>query len=98
MTVCLNSAITKVLVLLLFTVTVLSCEQNKEGIQIGEISSVRVDPPSATVVTRPGAPAELSFSAYATFYNGEEVPIDLVSWSSSNMSAGDVDEEGISDG
>ena len=94
MTVCINSAISKVLVLLLFTVTVLSCEQNKEGIQIGEISSVRVDPPSATVVTRPGAPAELSFSAYATLYNGEEVPIDLVSWSSSNMSAGDVDEEG----
>ena len=94
MTVFVKSAFIRVCLLLLVTPSLFSCEQNKEGIQFGEISSVRVDPPSATVVTRPGTPVELSFSAYATLYNGEEVPIDLVSWSSSNMSAGDVDEEG----
>jgi hypothetical protein len=58
------------------------------------VLSVRVEPDTLTLDTRIGAPAAAQFVAYATFADGEESPIDLVSWASSSPSAGALDTDG----
>jgi hypothetical protein len=58
------------------------------------VLSVRIEPDTLTLDTRLGAPATAQFVAYATFADGEESPIDLVSWASSSPSAGELDTDG----
>jgi WD40 repeat protein len=74
----------------------LSCDPdpNQDAIT-SEVASLRVEPASMDLETTAGVPAEAQFEALATFDNGEEAPIDLVSWSVSNNSAGDVDDDGF---
>jgi hypothetical protein len=60
-----------------------------------DIEEIRVEPESLELVSRPGISAEAEFSAVAKLYTGEEVQMDLISWESSNLSAGSVDEFGV---
>ena len=74
----------------------LGCEQRTGGTGLpdGDVQSIRVEPAEVVLRPRTGSPEAVEFTAYATFPGGEEVPIDLVSWSSSNLSAGDIDSRG----
>lgn len=74
--------------------SLLSCGSKNQGVVMGDITNVRVEPSEITVITRPNQPAETDFVAYATLTDGEEIAIDLVSWTVSNFSAGEVDEDG----
>ncbi len=60
-----------------------------------EVVSVRVEPESLELSTTVGEPATASFEAWATFDDGTERAINLVSWSVSNASAGDVTGDGV---
>lgn len=64
------------------------------GLPLGDVEALRVEPATVVLAPRTGAPQEQQFKAIATFPGGEEAEIDLVSWSSSNLSAGDIDSEG----
>jgi hypothetical protein len=74
----------------------LACNQRATGtgLPAGDVQSIRVEPAEAVLRPRTDSPRELTFTAYATFPGGEEVPIDLVSWASSNLSAGDINSNG----
>jgi len=65
------------------------------GLPSGDVESLRIEPAEVVLRPRTGTPQSVDFTAYATFPGGEEVPIDLVSWSSSNLSAGDIDSDGV---
>jgi TolB protein len=59
------------------------------------VVSLRVEPAELELSTRLGAPETADFTAYATFADGTESPLEeLVSWSSSSPSAGSIDDEG----
>jgi hypothetical protein len=59
------------------------------------VTSVRVEPDALALETRLGAPATATFTAFATFADGTESELELVSWASSSPSAGAVDRDGV---
>lgn len=70
------------------------------GCSSGEISpddikNIRVEPSELVISTSPGVPNTEEFIAYATLKNDDEIIMDLISWESSNLSAGSIDTEGI---
>jgi hypothetical protein len=74
----------------------LSCGGGDEtGLPFGDVVSIEVKPAEVNLAVRTGAPLTQTFTAIATFPDGQTAPIDLVSWTSSNLSAGDVDSRGI---
>lgn len=73
----------------------LACNGGGSGGAQSDVVSLRIDPDSASLVTRPGQGASLHLVALATFEDGGEEPLDLVSWESSNVSAGEVDSTGL---
>ena len=60
-----------------------------------DIESLVVEPSEITLATRPELAVEQEFAAYAKLSDDELVRLDLISWESSNMSAGIIDDEGI---
>ena len=60
-----------------------------------DIESLVVDPSEIILETRPELAVEQEFAAYAKLADDELVRLDLISWSSSNMSAGSIDDDGI---
>lgn len=80
--------------LLLLPACVLACGKQGDALLATDVREVRVEPEGAELVVRPGEPAELDFTAWATFKDGSVAELDLVSWSSSNLSAGDIDSLG----
>jgi len=61
----------------------------------GAVMTIKVEPAEITAQVRPGEPAEVGFTALATYSSGEEVPLSLVSWSTSNLSSGEIDSGGV---
>lgn len=82
--------------ILLMATLSFGCEERTAGTGLpsGDVQSIRVEPAEVVLRPRTGTAEAVTFTAYATFPGGEEVPIDLVSWSSSNLSAGDIDSNG----
>lgn len=72
----------------------LACTGGANGPATSDVVSLRLEPDSAELRVSTGAPATVDFEAYATFFDGSEGPIDLVSWTSSNLSAGEIDDAG----
>lgn len=64
------------------------------SVALSDVESLRVEPAEIALTTTDGQPATTTFTAIATLKDGEEFPLDLVSWSSSNLSAGNIDSEG----
>ena len=60
----------------------------------GDVASLRVEPSEVELDTRSGQPVEQAFTAIATFSDGTEDELPLVSWELSNASAGTVDSRG----
>lgn len=69
-------------------------EPGGPGVLASPVSALRVEPAELALETRLGAPATADFTAYATFEDGTETAIELVSWASSSPSAGTIDEAG----
>ncbi len=61
----------------------------------GDVTAIRVEPDEVTVEVSDGSPAEIAFSAVAVFADGEEGPLDLVSWSHTNLSVGEMSPSGV---
>lgn len=59
-----------------------------------ELVSVRVEPEVLTLESGPGGGADADFVAWGTYEDGEERPLDVVSWSLSNPTAGVLDADG----
>ena len=59
-----------------------------------DVISMRIEPETATIYTEADNPAEFQFRAMATFKNGDEREIDLVTWSLSNLSVGEIESDG----
>ena len=78
----------------LLSLLLLSCSGNPDGLAIGDITSLRVEPAELSLVTRPDQPAEAEFVSIATMKDGDEFEMDLISWSLSNLSTGEIDEDG----
>jgi hypothetical protein len=76
------------------SILLLGCGSGGLSVEPSNIASLRVEPDALQLVTGDGEPATASFSAIATLKDGVEVPLDLVAWSSSNLSAGNIDPEG----
>ena len=68
--------------------------QKEEGAVQSDLVALRVEPASITIETDGEAPGVVEFVAFATTETGEEVETDMVSWSVSNLSAGEVDISG----
>ena len=77
-----------------FLGTLLGCGAGGTGLVMGDITSLRVEPAELTLLTSPNNPAQTDFVAYATMSDGTEVEMDLLSWTVSNLSAGEIDEDG----
>lgn len=60
-----------------------------------EVLEIRIEPKRVNLVTNLDEPATVQLTAIATMKDGTEVETDMVSWTSSNHSAGDVDEDGM---
>jgi hypothetical protein len=60
-----------------------------------EVSSIRIEPKRVGLVTNSDEPAVVQLTAIATLKDGTEAPTRMVSWTSSNHSAGSVDEDGL---
>ena len=58
-----------------------------------DVESIRIEPSTITLSTDGTTPATVRFVAYATTEEGEEVETDMVSWSVSNLSAGEINLE-----
>ncbi len=74
----------------------LSCGPEDQAATLGgDVIELRIEPESLVVEVSPDQPLDLEFVAYATFKDGREEPLELVTWASSNLSAGDIDSAGI---
>lgn len=60
----------------------------------GDVVGLRIEPDTLELSTRAGEPAAQTFAAVATFGDGEEGALDLVSWELSNASVGTIDSRG----
>jgi len=60
-----------------------------------EVVAIRIEPKRASLVTNTDEPAEVQLRAIATLVDGTEAETDMVSWTSSNHSAGEVDTAGL---
>ena len=65
-----------------------------KGGLLSDVVSLRIDPEVKTLYTSEGEPAEFDYSAIATFKDGSEREIDLVSWSLTNLSVGEIESDG----
>jgi hypothetical protein len=61
---------------------------------LSDVVSVTVEPDELALTTREGEPGTATFSATAEMKDGTRLPLELVSWSSSNLSAGSIDADG----
>jgi hypothetical protein len=59
-----------------------------------DVVALRVEPASVSLKVGETEPAGQQFTAWATFDDGAEGPIELVAWEVSNNSAGTIDEDG----
>jgi hypothetical protein len=60
-----------------------------------DVTEIRIEPKRTELVTNTDAPATVQLTAYATMKDGTEAATGMVSWTSSNHSAGKVDEDGL---
>lgn len=83
--------------LLLQTCLLLACDGagSSGSVDATTVASLRIDPTELSLVTQAGAPATATFTAWATFDDGHEEALALVSWDSSSTSAGTVDASGV---
>ncbi len=58
------------------------------------MKALRVEPAEVALDTREGEPGLADFTAIATFDDDTEGPLDLVAWSVTSVSAGDIDQSG----
>ena len=65
-------------------------EGDAEPVFESDVESIRIEPATITISTDGTTPATVRFTAYATTDEGEEVETDMVSWSVSNLSAGEI--------
>jgi len=72
----------------------LSCG-GRVNIDPEDIVKIRVEPNNIELYTSLDSPAEMDFVAYAVLDNDKEYRLDLISWESSNLSAGSLDENGL---
>ena len=79
--------------LLLLTGLALGCA-DKGGL-VSDVVAIRIDPETKTLYTSEDDPAEHQFAAIATFKDGSQREIDLVSWSLSNLSVGEIESDGF---
>lgn len=71
------------------------CGTPSNGVVHGaDVVSLRIEPASVDLRAEADAPAEQAFTAIATFGDGEEGELDLVSWELSNASVGALDSRG----
>ena len=81
---------------LLVSALFLSACKGGDGLTASDIEGIRVEPESVTLTVTDGAPAQAEFVAWAQLKDdGGEVPLSLVSWESSNLSAGSIDADGV---
>ena len=84
---------------LLFWLSMGCATQNTKGgdeepVFDSDVVSIRIEPATVTLSTDGTTPATQRFVAYATTDSGEEVETDMVSWSVSNLSAGEINSRG----
>jgi hypothetical protein len=60
-----------------------------------QVLSIRIEPKRVSLVTNTDEPAAVQLRAYATMPDGTESETDMVSWTSSNHSAGNVSSSGM---
>jgi hypothetical protein len=73
----------------------LACDGFGGGTSPTDVVAVTVEPAQATLVVTDGVFEQVQFSAQAELRNGDVLPLELVSWASSNLSAGQVDADGL---
>ena len=78
---------------LLFLLAGLGCT-DKGGL-VSDVIALRISPETKTIYTEEGSPGEYQFAAVATFKDGSEREIDLVTWSLSNLSVGEIESDGM---
>jgi dipeptidyl aminopeptidase/acylaminoacyl peptidase len=75
-------------------VLLMACNGGAGGVTDSNIAAIRVEPEVLELTVTDGEPGEAQFSAFAELLSGEEVPLDLVSWSISNLSSGTITSDG----
>jgi WD40 repeat protein len=68
--------------------------EDDEPIIQSDVESIRVEPETVTLSTDGTIAGSVRFTAFATTDSGDEVETDMVSWSVSNLSAGDINSRG----
>lgn len=61
---------------------------------LSDVAAITVEPAELELIARDGEPATATFVAVAEMKDGSSLELDLVSWSSSNLSAGSIDSDG----
>ncbi len=73
-----------------------ACSQGFATDEIPKPVTIEVEPTDVFVVSGPGGGTPLELGAWATYETGEVVDVsDVVEWSVSNRSAGDISAEGV---
>ena len=71
-----------------------ACGIDSSNLETSDLDSLRIEPSELRLETELGSPAEAQLSAILVLNDGTEIELGEASWSSSNSSAGDVDEDG----
>lgn len=66
-----------------------------EGVTSSDIAAIWVEPAVLELTVTDGEPGEAQFEAWAELLSGGQVPLDLVSWSISNLSSGTITSDGV---
>jgi len=74
--------------------TILACSQGFAPDAVPLPVSLTVEPTDISVVSGPDGADPTQFEAFATYDNGETLVAEIVEWTVSNRSAGDVDDGG----
>jgi len=78
---------------------ILGCGDKSAGPDSGlpetEVTAIRIEPKRVSLVTNGDDPATVQLTAIATMKDGTEAPTGMVSWTSSNHSAGNVNNDGV---
>ena len=72
-----------------------ACDQGSDALLSGDVTAIRVEPAEVEARVQLDVPLRMKFQAWATLTTGEEVALDLISWSLSNLSTGTIDSDRV---
>lgn len=80
---------------ILFLLAATGCSETFPDFDAPSVESISIEPTSVELVTGPSGGPPVDFVVTGHYSDGQTLPLELVEWSVSNRSAGEIDEGGV---